>query len=278
MGRRGPAALPRRLDRHLAEGRDIWLVTVTNFETGPHDEKPALLVEANIHSIEVTGCTAALHLLHKLLTECGSDEKVTLALDTRTFYVVPRLNPDGAELALAERPRYVRSSVRKYPLPEPEDGLQVEDLDGDGRILQMRVADPNGNWKKHEQDERLMVRRDPDEFGGEYYRMLLEGSIRNYDGVQIKIPGPPETLDLNRNFPGEWGPEAEQRGSRSVPGVRARDPRDRAGDDRAAERLRTLFVPHVQRRAPAPVRLHPDDHFPPVTCARTSRSARSRRS
>ena len=67
-----------------------------------------------------------------------------------------------------------------------------------------------------------MVRRDPDEFGGEYYRVLLEGSLRNYDGVQIKIPGPPETLDLNRNFPGEWGPEAEQRGSRPYP---ASDPR-----------------------------------------------------
>jgi murein tripeptide amidase MpaA len=101
------------------EGRDIWLAIVTNFDTGPDHEKPALLVEANIHSVEVTGCTAALHLVHKLLSEHDRDEKVTRALDTRTFYVVPRLNPDGAELALAERPRYVRSSVRRYPCPSP---------------------------------------------------------------------------------------------------------------------------------------------------------------
>ena len=201
---------------------------------------------------------------------------MTLALDTRTFYVVPRLNPDGAELALAERPRYVRSSVRKYPLPEPETVFQVEDLDGDGRILQMRVADPNGNWKKHEQDERLMVRRDPDEFGGEYYRMLLEGSIRNYDGVQIKIPGPPETLDLNRNFPGEWGPEAEQRGSGPYP---ASEPEIRAIVQAMIERPNVCaHLPHVQRRPPAPVRLIPTTTSRPVTCARTSRSARSRRS
>ena len=28
-----------------------------------------------------------------------------------------------------------------------------------------------------------MVRREPDEEGGEYYRLLPEGTIQNYDGV-----------------------------------------------------------------------------------------------
>ena len=37
------------------EGRDIWLATVTNFETGADLDKPAFLVEANIHALEVTG-------------------------------------------------------------------------------------------------------------------------------------------------------------------------------------------------------------------------------
>ena len=41
------------------EGREIWLATLTNLDTGPAAEKPALLVEANIHAVEVTGCTAA---------------------------------------------------------------------------------------------------------------------------------------------------------------------------------------------------------------------------
>ena len=67
------------------EGRDIWLVTVTNTETGPHTDKPAFLIEANIHSMEWTGCTAALHLIHKLLSEHGENELVTRALGTRTF-------------------------------------------------------------------------------------------------------------------------------------------------------------------------------------------------
>src|SRR3712207_6662049 len=45
------------------EGRDIWLVTLTNVDTGPAVEKPAVLVEANMHSVEWTGSTAALHLI-----------------------------------------------------------------------------------------------------------------------------------------------------------------------------------------------------------------------
>ena len=48
------------------EGRSIWLATVTNTATGPHDEKPAIFVEANIHATEITASTAALHLLHHL--------------------------------------------------------------------------------------------------------------------------------------------------------------------------------------------------------------------
>ena len=79
------------------EGREISLATVTNLETGPPEEKPAVFVHAQIHAMEFTGTTAALTLLDRLLHEHGSDERVTHALDTRTFYVVPRVNPDGAE-------------------------------------------------------------------------------------------------------------------------------------------------------------------------------------
>src|SRR6266516_3888811 len=63
-----------------------------------HAQLRAHLIDTDIHSMEWTGCTAALHLMHKLLSGHGQDELVTRALDTRTFYVIPRLNPDGAEL------------------------------------------------------------------------------------------------------------------------------------------------------------------------------------
>jgi murein tripeptide amidase MpaA len=201
------------------EGRDIWLATITNFDTGPDSDKPAFLIEANIHAIEVTGSAAALHLINRLLEDYGNEAKVTRALDTRAFYVIPRLNPDGAELALADRPRFVRSSVRPWPLPEPEDGLYAEDLDGDGRILMMRVPDPNGAWKAHPDEPRLLVRRDPDEGPetGTFYRVFPEGQIRNYDGVTIQVRRPVEGLDLNRNFPVDWQPEGDQLGAGPFP-------------------------------------------------------------
>jgi murein tripeptide amidase MpaA len=90
-------------------------------------------------------------------------------------------------------------------------------LDGDGRVLQMRVPDPNGAWKTHPDDPRLMIRRDPVETGGAYYRILPEGVIKNYDGVSIKVNAPKQGLDLNRNFPAGWRTESEQQGAGPFP-------------------------------------------------------------
>jgi hypothetical protein len=42
------------------EGRDIWVMTVTNFTTGPDNEKPAYWVDGNIHATEVSPSSAAL--------------------------------------------------------------------------------------------------------------------------------------------------------------------------------------------------------------------------
>jgi murein tripeptide amidase MpaA len=244
------------------EGRDIWLCTITNFGTGPDLEKPAFLIEANIHSLEVTGATAALHLIDRLLSSYGEDGRVTHLLDTRAFYVIPRLNPDGAELALAERPRFIRSSTRPWPLVEPLDGLHEEDLDGDGRILMMRVRDPNGAWKPHPEELRLLVRREPDDVDGEFYRVLWEGRIRNYDGVTIKVVPPLEGLDLNRNFPMEWAVEAEQYGAGPYP---TSEPEIRAMVQAIVERPN--ITGHIAYHTFSGVHLrpyssYPDEHFP----------------
>src|ERR1043165_10625 len=75
------------------EGRDIWLVTLTNKKTGPASDKPAFWSGGNIHASEVSASTAVLHLINRLVTNPSP-------LETRAFYLVPRLNPDGAEWAL----------------------------------------------------------------------------------------------------------------------------------------------------------------------------------
>lgn len=50
------------------EGRDIWLLTITNFATGADNEKPALWVDGNIHASEVSPSTACLYLIHRLVS------------------------------------------------------------------------------------------------------------------------------------------------------------------------------------------------------------------
>jgi murein tripeptide amidase MpaA len=200
------------------EGRDIWLVTVTNTATGAANEKPALWADGNIHASEVSPASACLYLLNKLVTAYGQDANITRCLDTRVFYLCPRINPDGAELALADKPRIIRSSTRPYPYDEePLGGLINEDMDGDGRMLMMRIPDPNGQWKPHADEPRLLVRRDPTEMGGTYYRVLPEGRIEDYDGSIIFPRRIKEGLDLNRNFPSHWRQEHEQPGAGPYP-------------------------------------------------------------
>ena len=200
------------------EGRDIWLATVTNRETGQALDKPAFWVDGNIHSTEVAASVANLYFLNLLVSRYGHDADVTRALDTRAFYICPRINPDGAEWALADKPKWVRSSTRAYPYDDDAiEGLTVEDIDGNGRILQMRLADANGIWKAHPQEPRLMIRRDPTEVGGSYYRILPEGRLEGYDGFTLKVKKPKEGLDLNRNFPGNWRQEYEQLGAGPFP-------------------------------------------------------------
>ena len=77
---------------------------------------------------------ACLFWLHHLLSKDGEDAGVTELLNKRVIYLVPRLNPDGAELALADKPRHIRSSTRPYPWDEPHvEGLTIEDMDGDAK-------------------------------------------------------------------------------------------------------------------------------------------------
>lgn len=195
------------------EGRPLWCLTLTDWENGSDRDRSALWVDGNLHAAELSGTNACLHLVQELV------ERQSWLLQQVTFYVVPRVCPDGAELAFGSDPRFLRSSVRPYPYPDPVGaGIEPADLNGDGKILWMRVVDPRGPWKCCPQDPRLLVRRDPADREGVFYRLLPEGHWRgDFDRHRVEPAPPRQSLDLNRNFPLRWRPECEQKGAGRFP-------------------------------------------------------------
>jgi hypothetical protein len=188
------------------EGRDIWQITITNKATGKDTDKPAMFIEGNRHSGEVTGAESALWLAHHILTNYGKDAAVTKLVDTKALYVRVKNNPDGSELYL-NTAQSNRSTVRPYD--DDRDGLldedPPEDLDGDGFVLQMRKkvepgkgtmildpADPSGRLMKRATDGK-----------GDYI-VMPEGIDNDGDGRMNEdgIGG----LDLHRNYPENWRP------------------------------------------------------------------------
>lgn len=199
------------------EGRDLWVLTITNKETGDHDTKPAYFVDANIHAGEVTGVSTVLWLINHLLTTYGTDPATTSSLDETTLYVVPAVNVDAMDLMLSGKASKIRSSVRPFPHVEQQDGLVRGDVDGDSLAAMMRIKDPNGPWKVSDQDPRVMVKRGVDEVDGDYYYLLPEGTIQNWDGGAVTLAPDLMGLDVNRNFPASWTPYWEQQGAGDFP-------------------------------------------------------------
>src|SRR5512144_1736073 len=58
----------------------------------------------DIPLVALTASSACLYFIDWLLKGKDSDPEIRRALDTRTFYICPRINPDGAEWAMADRP------------------------------------------------------------------------------------------------------------------------------------------------------------------------------
>jgi murein tripeptide amidase MpaA len=197
------------------QGRELWLMEITNQATGPAIDKPALYIDGNCHGEEVITSEAAYHTIWYALTRYGQNPFVTALLDTRTLYILPRLNPDGAEWSLTTPYHHVGNG--HYPFwEEPLTGHRTKDLNGDGRVTDMRVMDPAGEWKISEKDPRLMVMREPGDIGGVYYRLYPEGEIIDYDGLNVRV-SKPRHGNLNRQYPANWGPEAVEYGAGEMP-------------------------------------------------------------
>lgn len=198
------------------EGRDIWAVTINNPETGPHPEKPAFYSDANIHGNEIQGTEVTLYMIWFLLENYDHLPRVRELVDTRAFYLIPTMNPDGRENFFRDGSPS-RSGARPFDLDGDgrADEDPQQDLTGNRETLQMRKHVPGeGTHIVSPVDPRLMVLAPPGE-RGDYILLGSEGTDLDGDGRRNEdgMGG----YDMNRNFPGDWQPMHIQGGSHWYP-------------------------------------------------------------
>jgi len=199
-------------------GRQMWLLTITNFRQGDDRTKPAFWIDGGIHANEIQGPEVALYTAWYLLEMYGRNPFITRLVDERAFYVVPMMSPDSRD-AHMYRPNSTSSPRSgQRPVDDDRDGLVDEDgpddLDGDGHITQMRIRDPNGRYKPHPDYPNLMIRAEEDEQG--QYRLLgSEGYDNDGDG-RVNEDGD-GYYDPNRDWAWKWQPGHVQRGAYRYP-------------------------------------------------------------
>jgi len=192
-------------------GKELWVLEVTNFDTGPGEEKPAFWADGGTHPDEPVGTPMVMHNAQVLLLGFNKDPFLTELMNTRVLYILPKINPDGTDYYLTQ-PGMISHAK---PWDSDRDGLfdedPPEDLNGDGHITVMRIKDENGPLKTSSLDSRLLTARNEGEKGE--YRTITEGIDNDADGRfnEDDIGG----INVNRNYPYEWS--SAQRGAGAHP-------------------------------------------------------------
>ena len=182
------------------QGREIWLVEIADRSGPPLEQRPGVLVVGNLSGDHLVGSSLALETLRFLVGADASEADLT----EHVIYVVPRLNPDGAE-AMFNGPRDGnRLSAIEFDADNDgrmnEDG--PEDLNGDGLITVMRVLDPLGAYMVDPDEPRLMKEADATQGETGTHTLYWEGIDNDGDGFinEDGFGG----VDLDRHFQHEY--------------------------------------------------------------------------
>ncbi|MGA2586406.1 MAG: M14 family metallopeptidase [Candidatus Aminicenantales bacterium] len=186
------------------EKRDIWMLEIANPAGVPLAERPALLIGANFEADHLIGSELAVFIADYLVKNYASNPNVRQRLDNSVIYIMPRVNPDGAEFMWAPLKWARRTNVKPYD--DDNDGRLDEDgpldLNKDGFITIMRVKDPNGDYMIDPEESRLMKKADPKKGERGEYAIYREGIDQDKDGF-IGEDGP-GGVNINRNFMHEY--------------------------------------------------------------------------
>lgn len=83
------------------EGRQIWGIKISDNVTTDESE-PEIFINGQIHARERQGGETAVYLIHLLTDNYGSDPRITNIVDSRELWIVPMVNPDGAEYDMSD--------------------------------------------------------------------------------------------------------------------------------------------------------------------------------
>jgi len=186
------------------EGRYIWLMEIANPAGVPVEERPALFIGANFEGDHLIGSEIALCVANYLLQNYNTDSAVREKIDKYVFYIVPRVNPDAAEMMFANLKTGRKTNTNPYDGDNDgridEDG--PEDLNNDGYITVMRVKKDGGAYMIDPGDQRLMKKADPVKGESGTHTLYREGIDNDKDGFINEDP--PGGIDINRNFQHEY--------------------------------------------------------------------------
>jgi len=196
-------------------GRDIWVLTISDFSKGDPNRKPAMWVDGNIHGNEIQASEMSLYIAWYLTEMFASNKFIQELLEQKTFYIAPTINPDGRAV-FTEGPGTLRSGV--LPLDNDRDGVADEDgpqdLNGDGFITQMRKRNPNGQYIADPAYPNRLIPTPPGE-QGEFDLLGMEGMDTDGDG-RINEDGE-GGYDPNRDWGFNWQPNFIQGGALKYP-------------------------------------------------------------
>lgn len=200
------------------QGREMWMMTITNFGKGEELRKPGFWLDGGIHANEIQASDAALYTCWYLIEGYGQMDYITKLVDEQVYYILPMMSPDSRDIHFHEAATTHGPRTGQRPIDNDRDGLFDEDddddIDGDGHIVSMRVKDPNGRWKEDPEYPWLMLRADEDEVGG--WTLLGEEGIDN-DGDGMVNEDGAGGYDPNRDWGFDWQPGHIQWGAYRYP-------------------------------------------------------------
>lgn len=182
------------------QGREIWLVEIADASGPPLAQRPGVLVVGNLSGDHLVGSSLALETVRYLIDADASEADLT----EHVIYVVPRLNPDGAE-AMFNGPRDGnRLNALKFDA-DNDDRMNedaADDLNSDGVITVMRVPDPLGAYMIDPDEPRLMKEADAAQGETGTHALYWEGIDNDGDGFinEDGFGG----VDLDRHFQHEY--------------------------------------------------------------------------